>query len=279
MTSHFPRPPYTQEELQTLYPPALELTQAHVYFRHGERTPISQRLTGAGLPGFWPFCSMLERQRSPVLLPDHDIGHPPEVHAQIIYWRKKFETWSAASDSPALAYPNIRQGEPSHGRQSVETICEQGMLTDRGRETTTALGQRLRQLYVRDLGFLPGVLTPTFVREEACFRSTTVPRAMESLMQALGGLWPSGRWDNQELYAKPASVANLVKSKLGWNQAAEPSHDVTSRTEFGSFPIDMVFRMTADENLYPNDWNCRRLAQLMRSFANRRRRGGIPAPR
>jgi len=36
-----------------------------------------------------------------------------------------------------------------------DNVCLLGELTDRGRETTLQLGQRLRHLYIRQLGFLP----------------------------------------------------------------------------------------------------------------------------
>ncbi|KAJ2895807.1 acid phosphatase [Zalerion maritima] len=294
MTTHLPRLPYSKEELQELYPPSLELAQVQVFLRHGERTPVSQRLLNTGLPGFWPFCSGLGNMSSRLLLPSYHSGNPRHLQheeatvleAQKLFWREKLETWSFSSDSPAQAHPAIRQGlsTPGGGSGGIggglsRSICEQGMLTDRGRETTTALGQRLRQLYVRDLGFLPPVLTPEFAQEEVYFRSTAVPRAMESLMQTVGGLWPSGRWDSGNMHARPASSysspsepdpeTHLGKTKLGWNQAPEASHDITPRTAFGSFPLDIVTRQTPDEDLYPNDWNCRRLAHLSRAFASR----------
>lgn len=273
MTTHIPRPPYTQEELQILYPPALELAQVHIFFRHGERTPVSQRLGNAGLAGFWPFCSVMGQNQSTVLLPEHPpASHNSAIRSQTLFWRKLVETQSSNSESPTLAYPHIRQGKSRPADAVLAgngSICEQGMLTDRGRETTTALGQRLRQLYIKDLGFLPAVLTPSFAREEAFFRSTAVPRAMESLMQTIGGMWPNGHWDNTEMHAKSTSSMSLEKTSLGWSQAREATHDITPRTMFGSFPLDIVVRQSPDEDLYPNDWNCRRFAHLAREFADR----------
>jgi hypothetical protein len=43
MTTLVPRPPYTAEELQRLFPQELELQFVQVLLRHGERSPVSAR--------------------------------------------------------------------------------------------------------------------------------------------------------------------------------------------------------------------------------------------
>ena len=43
MTTLQPRPPYTKEELEKLYPDNLELRLVQVLLRHGERAPVSAR--------------------------------------------------------------------------------------------------------------------------------------------------------------------------------------------------------------------------------------------
>lgn len=43
MTSLVPRPAYSQEELDKLYPQDLELRLVQVLLRHGERAPVSAR--------------------------------------------------------------------------------------------------------------------------------------------------------------------------------------------------------------------------------------------
>jgi hypothetical protein len=49
----------------------------------------------------------------------------------------------------------VRSSHPIEGFKSPKTLNSQpGELTDRGRETTFALGQRLRHLYVDQLGYV-----------------------------------------------------------------------------------------------------------------------------
>lgn len=105
-----------------------------------------------------------------------------------------------------------------------------GELTDRGRETTLALGERLRHLYVDQLGFMPKQINDANM---IYLRATPIPRALESLQQTFWGMYPS--------------------SSRG-----------------GHFPPPtMIIRNPADETLYPNDGNCRRFSQLSRAFAER----------
>ncbi len=48
MTTLVPRPPYSQEELDKLYPKDLELRLVQVLLRHGERAPVSVRFQNVG---------------------------------------------------------------------------------------------------------------------------------------------------------------------------------------------------------------------------------------
>lgn len=109
--------------------------------------------------------------------------------------------------------------------------CSQpGELTDKGRETTLALGQRLRHLYVDQLRFMPKLISDS---DMIYLRATPIPRALESVQQAFYGFYP-------------------------------PS----ART--ADFPAPTIITRTpADETLFPNDGNCRRFAHLSRAFANR----------
>jgi len=105
-----------------------------------------------------------------------------------------------------------------------------GELTDKGRETTLALGERLRNLYVDQLGFMPKVIADA---DMMYLRATPMPRALESMQQTFWGMYP-----------------------------------LTART--ASFPAPTVITRTpADETLFPNDSNCRRFSQLSRAFAQR----------
>ncbi|KAH7144046.1 histidine phosphatase superfamily [Dactylonectria macrodidyma] len=219
MSTLQPRPAYTDAELTTLYPPQLRLRQVQILLRHGERTPITARFRNAGLPAFWPYCSAVRRLTSPVLDPA-DGGSGKIQSLTTLQWQRRLETFG--SDDAAV----VATGPAAE----LDAICDMGMLTDRGRETTTLLGRRLRNLYVDQLGFLPPTLAdgaPIYLR------ATPVPRALESLQQALYGLYP------------PASR----------------SPDLSAPT--------ILIRSPADETLFPNDGNCRRFAALARAFAQR----------
>ncbi|KAK5989072.1 putative acid phosphatase SPBC4.06 [Cladobotryum mycophilum] len=214
MTTLQPRPEYTDAELAELYPPQLRLQQVQILLRHGERTPVNSRFTNAGLHPYWPYCSALGQLRASVLNPDAANRSFSKVE-----WKRRLETF-AHDDAAVLAAGPA--GE-------LDAICDMGMLTDRGRETTYALGTRLRRLYVERLGFLPAQINDA---DPFYLRSTAVPRALESMQQAFQGLYP------------PYPVARLP-------------------------PLTVISRSFAEETLFPNDGMCRRFAELSRAFAQR----------
>lgn len=104
-----------------------------------------------------------------------------------------------------------------------------GELTDKGRESTLALGQRLRYLYVEQLGYMPKIIQDA---DMIYLRATLMSRALESVQQSFWGMYPSS--------ARTASFP----------------------------PPTIVTRTKADETLFPND-SCRRFGQLSRAFAQR----------
>ncbi len=214
MTTFEPRPPYTAEELQKLYPQNLELQQVQILLRHGERTPVGARFKNTGLASFWPYCAVAKAMRSAVIATDGTIN--------TLQWTRRMES-SGQGDAPTLnAGPNGQ----------IDAICQPGELTDRGRETTLALGERIRKLYVEQLKFLPGQLD-TSSHKSVTLRSTPIPRALESVQQAYLGLYPFA--------------------------SREP----------GLPPPTVVTRSMQDETLFPNEGACKRLAELARAFADR----------
>ncbi|KAL0931669.1 histidine acid phosphatase [Colletotrichum truncatum] len=214
MTTLEPRQPYTDAELRQLYPPQLQLQLVQILLRHGERTPVTPRFQNTGLPPYWPYCRAVRHLRSAVL--DPDTGE-----YSYLDWKRRLETFNSEDDSPIIAAgPNAE----------LDDVCDMGMLTDRGRETTRNLGRRFRDLYVDRLNFLPANLTNA---DSLYLRSTPVPRALESLQQALTGLYPATHRD-------PALP-----------------------------PLTLLTRAPQDETLFPNDGNCRRFAALSRAFAQR----------
>ncbi|KAL7947366.1 histidine phosphatase superfamily [Trichoderma barbatum] len=223
MTTLQPRPPYSDAELTQLYPPRLHLQQVQILLRHGERTPINARFANTGLPTFWPYCTAVSRLRSAVLGPSgpgaESVSASDGTFSEL-QWRRRLETFGTND----AAIPALGPGG------QLDAICDHGMLTDRGRETTYALGSRLRKLYVDHLGFLPaGIKDADFLR----LRATPIPRALESMQQAFLGLYPPHTRD----------------------------------AEFP--PLTIVTRALADETLFPNEGNCRRFAALSRAFAQR----------
>ncbi|KAI2464983.1 histidine acid phosphatase [Annulohypoxylon bovei var. microspora] len=213
MTSLVPRAPYTDDELRALYPAGLELQLVQVLLRHGERSPVSARFQGAGLPAFWPYCSAVRQLKSAVLDRHHNQFSTME-------WKRRLETFGP-SDEPVLAAGPA--GE-------LDGVCEMGMLTDKGRESTFDLGVRLRELYVDRLRFLP----PVLINADGLYlRATPIPRALDSVQETFTGLYPS-------------------------------------HTRAPTFPAPAILtRAPGDETLFPNDSNCRRFAALSRAFAQR----------
>ncbi|RWA12398.1 hypothetical protein EKO27_g2724 [Xylaria grammica] len=210
MTSLVPRPPYNDDELKSLYPANLELQLVQILLRHGERTPVSSRFH---LSPFWPYCTAVRQFKSTVL--DRTTGQ-----FSTLEWKRRLESFGP-NDEPILAIgPN---GE-------LDGICEMGMLTDKGRETTFDLGTRLRKLYVDQLAFLPTTLKDA---DSLYLRATPIPRALDSLQETFIGLYPP-------------------------------------HTRSPSFPPPTILlRSLGEETLFPNDSQCRRFAALSRAFAQR----------
>ncbi|KAK4632932.1 putative acid phosphatase [Fulvia fulva] len=214
MTTLQPRRPYSEEELKQLYPKGLELQQVQILLRHGERTPVSARFKNAGLHGTWPYCKAANELKSAILTADRTFDN--------LQWKRRLETFGER-DLPKLA---------AGPKGEIDAICQPGELTDRGRETTLALGQRIRQLYVDQLGFLPASLDEG-TRESVSLRATPIQRALESVQQAYSGLYPAA-----------------------------------SRAP-GLAPPAIVQRLMQDETLFPNEGACKRFAELSHAFADR----------
>ena len=129
-----------------------------------------------------------------------------------------------------MQYGNGNRGENRQHPTNKSMFSNLGELTDKGRETTLALGERLRHLYVDQLCFMPKLIADA---DMMYLRATPMPRALESVQQTFWGMYP-----------------------------------LTART--ASFPPPTVITRTpADETLFPNDSNCRRFNQLSRAFAQR----------
>lgn len=214
MTTHLPRASYSQKELDKLYPKELELQLVQILLRHGERTPVSPRFQNTGLQPYWPYCNAA-RQLSSVIMGTKDLTQWDQLK-----YRRRIETFGM-DDGPVIA---------SGPNNEFDAVCQPGELTDKGRQTTLALGQRLRHLYVEQLQFMPKLISDS---DMIYLRATPIPRALESVQQVFWGFYP-------------------------------PS----ARTvDFP--PPTIITRTPADETLFPNDASCRRFGQLSRAFAQR----------
>ncbi|CAD0082175.1 unnamed protein product [Aureobasidium vineae] len=154
-----------------------------------------QQVQVAGLSANWPYCNAAQHLRS-VIMSANDSWDE-------LAYRRRLETFDEKDDSPVLS---------------------------QGRASTLALGQRLRGLYVDQLGFMPAVLQDA---NHMYLRATPIPRALESVQQTFYGLYP------------PSSrAADFV-------------------------PPTIVQRQPSHETLFPNEGACRRFAQLSQAFAQR----------
>ena len=146
-----------------------------------------------------------------------------------LQWRRRLETFGANDASVLASGPN----------QQTDGICNLGELTDKGRETTLALGQRLRKLYVDQLHFMPPIISDA---DMIYLRATPMPRALESVQQSFWGLYP--------LSARTASFP----------------------------PPTILTRTPQEETLFPNEASCRRFSQLLRAFGQRTADRWNPSP-
>ena len=154
-----------------------------------------------------------------------------------LQWKRRLEVFERQIGSSNSDDPTLAKGS----RGEIDAVCQPGELTDRGRQTTTALGQRLRDLYVSKLGLLPDVIDSA-TASSIYLRSTPMPRAQESAQQTFTGLYPA-----------------------------------TKRSADFEPPV-IVSRSFADETLFPNEGGCKRFAELAKSFANRAAEIWNPSP-
>jgi len=127
----------------------------------------------ASIPEHWIMCKMASRFRASV--------------ARFRFEGEGEETKSGGAESDLM--PMSKVVERIDG-SAVEGECLLGELTDLGKETTSDFGNALRALYVERLGFLPDTMKDY---SEAYFRSTNMPRTIESLAQIMHGLYPPSK--------------------------------------------------------------------------------------
>ncbi|KAG8216430.1 phosphoglycerate mutase-like protein [Butyriboletus roseoflavus] len=202
-------------------PSGLELEQVHVYVRHGERTPVRTRMVDppASIPEYWQMCSVARRFREAVKLT------------------------TAKHREPASEGAWFKRGTEMRDGSTATNLCLLGDLTDIGKESTYNFGVALRKLYVDRLGFLPGRLHN---EKQAYFRSTNVPRTIESLEHIVHGLYP------QKHCASGVIPSILVRYVVGRD---------------GPGMITYLCRNKVDENIVSNILSCPQLGLLELRFA------------
>ncbi|KAL5637961.1 hypothetical protein ACGC1H_002286 [Rhizoctonia solani] len=175
-------------------PSNLKLEQVHVYVRHGERTPVGIRMSEppASIPAFWNACKTARRFKAAVM----------------------------GGDNVTEGVEILRLSERSDG-YAQEGECLPGELTDTGRKSTLRLGEELRKIYIERLGLLPDTLDS---HKTAYFRSTNMPRTIESLQQVLHGLYPSSKIQQgfaPHIRTRHPNTENLIGNTIGCGRLAE----------------------------------------------------------
>lgn len=168
---------------------------------------------------YWPYCSAANHLKSGVFN-----GQDWDT----LSWRRHLETFERQLQAGTSDQAQRLRGPHAE----LDSICNAGELTDRGRQTTLALGQRLRRLYISQLAFLPSNLSAS-TSNLISLRATPIPRALESTQQAFIGLYPK---QHRETDFQPPSITQ---------------------------------RSFSDETLFPNEGSCKRFAELARAFADR----------
>ncbi|KAF9307116.1 Acid phosphatase-like protein 2 [Mortierella antarctica] len=162
------------------------LQKVSVMMRHGDRVPASM-LQGDSTS--YRLCN------NP--LETTSVSSPPGVY----------------HGSPSYASPSMRNKIVASPEENLyaaagaayywpNSNCEIGQLTDRGAAQTRVVGERLREIYVDLLHFLPHDL-PKNPDDALYFRNTNVPRTKISAANAFEGLYP-------ERFRKGKQAVSLV---------------------------------------------------------------------
>lgn len=177
---------------------------------------LSRQEGTTNLSADWPYCNYPSKFVFDVMTS----ADPTQWSTSV--FRPSFE--SINGDNTVITSPPIGPKGETRG------ICEFGELTDKGRSTTLALGQRLRHLYVDQLEFMPATIRSA---DDIYLRASHMTRAVTSLQQAYLGMYPA------------------------------------STHAPGMAPPAINRRSHNDENLYPNTGACQRLKQLSVAFRAR----------
>ncbi|KAL7316637.1 hypothetical protein PS15m_005714 [Mucor circinelloides] len=158
-------PEFTDDQ----YPSDLELRLLQIVHRHGERSPVRRRLEGI-IPPVWNLCDANASMFAAIAkFQDEKVQGMTSVHTERLVETQESESRSVPIKSGA---------------------CYYGQLTNLGRYRMTSLGNRIREVYINKLHFLPDV----YDEESIYLRSSDYIRTQESVQQLVaGGLYPKGK--------------------------------------------------------------------------------------
>ncbi|CEP20088.1 hypothetical protein [Parasitella parasitica] len=151
------------------YPPDLELRLLQIVHRHGERSPVRRRLEGI-IPAVWNLC---------------------DANAHMFATIAKFENENIQGMTPVRTERLVETQKTESRSVPIKSgACYYGQLTNLGRYRMTSLGDRIRDIYINKLHFLPDMYN-----EDAIYlRSSDYIRTQESVQQLVaGGLYPRGK--------------------------------------------------------------------------------------
>ncbi|KAJ2563383.1 hypothetical protein IW140_006143 [Coemansia sp. RSA 1813] len=191
--------------MRTMYPPYLELIQAQVFFRHGERSPIKMRLFPEK---DWPFCERSNYLHSefmkaigrfvpkeePMPVPDADRMMKGVDGDSTKFTRRTGTMKTGLEYEPAkwtvrLGPTGMDTGDDGENTSGDPRMCNAGQLTDVGLQSLERVGRHLRDLYVDKLGILPRNIGAK-PSDWLYVRATDYSRVLQSTFALLTGLYP-----------------------------------------------------------------------------------------
>lgn len=160
-------PEFTDDQ----YPKELELRLLQIVHRHGERSPVRRRLEGI-VPPVWNLCEANTAMFATIAQFNKDKSIKGMKYAPL---ERLIETEETESRSHVPIQPGA---------------CYYGQLTNLGRFRMNSLGERIREVYINKLKFLPDVYDESSIY----IRSSDYIRTQESVQQLVaGGLYPDDK--------------------------------------------------------------------------------------
>ncbi|KAJ1856702.1 hypothetical protein GGH12_005266 [Coemansia sp. RSA 1822] len=198
-----PLPELSDALMNQRYPAYLQLVQAQVFFRHGERTPMKARLTKDEK---WLHCERANYLHSEFmkaigrfvpLSEEMPVPHPERIGSDSQKYTRKTATLKSGIEYEPAKWI-LRLGSKSAAAVAANwtpASCGMGQLTDVGLDTLHRAGTHLRSLYADRLKLVPREPGDS-ARDWLYVRSTDYSRVLQSTHALLAGMFPSrnGSW-------------------------------------------------------------------------------------